>query len=198
MEIYRASRASTSPLAGFFSSWEPSPMGEGSCPVGAFMNNFHRSTSRYRCASWELVRTSSDRADDGFSRHLRDAVRPLQIAYQRLMVAYDGQPVGVECRMAARESWAFVLPDASGSQAWRIQQFDQDGFIGHLCFESFNEAVEDMLRMGYVVTDPGALDRIGATARWAVGVRRAAIMQKHQQGLVSYAEMVDEMTAQFH
>lgn len=35
-----------------------------------------------------------------------------------------------------------------------------------------------MLRMGYLVTDPGALDRVGSTPRRALGVRRAAIMQK--------------------
>ena len=151
---------------------------------------------RYRSRSWEQVRANSGRdIPDEFARHLREVVRPLQIAYQRLMSAYDGHPAGVECRLTNRDSWAFVLPDTSAAKAWRIQQFDQDGFVGHLCFDTFEEAVEDMLRMGYCVPDAGALDRIGSTDRWAIGVQRAAIMQKHQQGLISYRQMVDELLA---
>ena len=151
---------------------------------------------RYRSRAWEHVRASSNRdIHDDFARHLRELVRPLQIAYQRLMSAYGGQPAGVECRLTDRDSWAFVLPDASDAEAWRIQQFDQDGFVGHLCFDTLEEAVEDMLRMGYCVPDAGALDRIGSTARWSIGVQRAAIIQKHQQGLISYRQMVDELLA---
>ncbi|APA90629.1 hypothetical protein BJG93_32750 (plasmid) [Paraburkholderia sprentiae WSM5005] len=153
------------------------------------------STRRYRSSSWESVCAASAAVPAEFARHLRDNARPLQIAYQRLMALYDGQPVCIECRMEDRESWAFVLPDASGAKSWRIQQFDPDGFVGHLCFDSLDGAVEDMLQMGYRVIDPGALDRIGSTARWALGVRRAAIMQKHQQGLVTYRQMVEELSA---
>ena len=119
----------------------------------------------------------------------------MQIAYQRIMAQYGGKPVGVECRMKDRESWAFVLPEASSEKPWRIQQFDNDGFIGHLCFDSVPEAVEEMLRMGYQTVDVGALDRIAATDRWALGVRRSAIMQRHQQGLISYPQMVEELSA---
>jgi len=158
------------------------------------MNSIHSSAKRYRSSAWESVRAASDSGSADFARHLRDVVRPLQVAYQRLMVAYDGHPVGIECRMDARESWAFVLPDASGAKSWRVQQFDLDGLIGHLCFDSLTEAVEDMLRMGYCVTDPGALDRIGSTARWARGLRRAGIMQMHQEGLITYRQMIDEIS----
>ncbi|MEM5371885.1 hypothetical protein V4C53_38510 [Paraburkholderia azotifigens] len=153
-------------------------------------------TPRYRSRSWENVRRACMKGlPADFARHLREVARPLQIAYHRLMSTFDGHPAGIECRIADRDSWAFVLPDSSGVKAWRIQQFDQDGFVGHLCFDSIEEAVEDMLRMGYCVTDPGALDRVGSTNRWAVGVRRAAIMQKHQEGLISYRQMVEELSA---
>ncbi len=159
------------------------------------MNNLSQ-IRRYRSRAWEHVRANSTRdIDDDFARHLREVVRPLQIVYQRLMSAYDGYPECIECRMKDRESWAFVLRDASDIKAWRIQQFDQDGFVGHLCFEGMEEAVEDMLRMGYCVPDAGALDRIGSTVRWAHGVRRAGVMQKHQEGLITYRQMVEEITA---
>lgn len=159
------------------------------------MNFVHLPVQRYRSISWERVRSSTSRLSPDFARHLRDISRPLQIAYQRLMAAYAGQPVGVECRMEDRDSWAFVLPETSDARPWRIQQFDQDGFVGHLCFGSLEEAVEEMLRMGYRVVESGALDRIASTARWARGVRRAALMQKHQEGLISYRQMVEELSA---
>jgi hypothetical protein len=158
------------------------------------MNSFHRRTTRYRSSSWEHVCAASNGIPADFARLLRDEARPLQIAYQRLMSSYDGHPAGIECRLKGRESWAFALPDVSGAKSWRVQQFDRDGFIGHLCFD-LNAAVEDMLRMGYLVTDPGALDRVGSTARWARGIRRAAIMQKHQEGLIKYRQMVEEISA---
>jgi len=160
------------------------------------MKSTHHSPRRYVSASWARVSTASTRdLPRDFARHLRDVARPLQIAYQRLMSAFDGRPTGVECRMKDRDSWAFVLPDASGAKGWRVQQFDLDGFVGHLCFDSVEEAVEDMLRMGYTVTECGALDRIASTSRWTRGVRRSAVMQRHQEGLVTYRQMIEEMAA---
>jgi hypothetical protein len=111
------------------------------------------------------------------------------------MATYGGRPVGVECLVAERDSWAVVLPNACGDKPWRIQQFDTDGFVGHLCLDEFDEAVEEMLRTGYQITDPGALDRVASTSRWSLGVRRVAIMQRHQEGLITYRQMVDELPA---
>ncbi|MGF6603983.1 hypothetical protein P3T23_008738 [Paraburkholderia sp. GAS448] len=153
------------------------------------------SASRYRTRAWEHVRAAHDRVSPDFARILREGARATQIAYQGLMAQYGGQPIGIECRKADRETWAFVLPDACGDKPWRIQQFDQNGFVGHLCFDTITEAVEDMLRMGYRTVDVGALDRVAATDRWALGIRRAAIIQRHQEGLISYAQMVEELSA---
>lgn len=150
--------------------------------------------ARYRTRAWDRVRVSHLRVDPNFARLLRDGARCMQIAYQRLMAQYGGKPIGIECRKKDRDSWAFVLPEASGDKPWRIQQFDQDGFIGHLCFDSIPEAIEEMLRMGYQVVDAGALDRIASTDRWALGVRRAGIMQRHQEGEISYSQMVEELS----
>ena len=151
--------------------------------------------ARYRTRAWERVRVSHLRLDANFARLLREGARGIQIAYQRIMAGYGGCPIGIECRLKDRDSWAFVLPEASGDKPLRVQQFDQDGFIGHLCFDSIPEAVEEMLRMGYQFVDVGALDRIAATDRWALGVRRAGIMQRHQEGQISYSQMVEELSA---
>ncbi|VVE17514.1 MULTISPECIES: hypothetical protein [Pandoraea] len=153
------------------------------------------STPRYRTRAWERVRVAHRRVSPAFARILREGARPNQIAYQSLMAQYGGEPVGIECRNSNREAWAFVLPEASGDQPWRIQQFDQDSFIGHMCFDTIEEAVEEMLRMGYRRVDVGALDRVAATDRWALGVRRSAIMQRHQEGLISYRQMAEELSS---
>ncbi|WP_321907981.1 hypothetical protein [Burkholderia cepacia] len=129
-----------------------------------------------------------------FARIIREGARATQIAYQVIMSRYNGEPIGIECRRSDRDSWAFVLPEASGGLRWRIQQFDRDSFVGHLCFDSVPEAVEAMLDMGYRTIDEGALDKVASTDRWALGVRRSAIMQCHQEGKISYAQMVDELT----
>jgi len=150
---------------------------------------------RYRTRAWEHVRSAENRVSCAFARIMRESARAAQIAYQRLMAQYGGEPIGVECRREDRESWAFVLADASGDKPWRIQQFDPNGFIGHLCFDTIPEAVEEMLRMGYQTEDVGALDRVAATDRWALGIRRAAVMQRHQEGLISYSQMAEELSA---
>lgn len=150
---------------------------------------------RYRTRAWELARSERTGSLADFARHLREVARPTQIAYQRLMLACGGQPAGVECRMEGREAWAFVLPNVHGDEPWRVQYFDLDGFSGHTCHKTLEGAVEDMLNMGYRIVDAGALDRVALTVRWTFGVRRAAVMQKHQEGLISFKEMNDELRA---
>lgn len=162
-------------------------------------NSPAKTPKRYRTRQWEHARAVllelTDYRTSEFAKHVREGARATQIAYQKLMSRYDGNPLGVECRMKDRDSWAFVLPNVSGDKPLRIQQFDLNGFIGHLCFDTIAEAVEEMLRMGYRTLDSGALDRIAATDQWALGIRRAAIMQRHQEGLISYAQMVEHLSA---
>lgn len=150
---------------------------------------------RFRTTAWERARRARSPGRPDFARYLRRIARPMQICYQQLMQAYNGEPVGVECRMLERDAWAFVVPDVSGAEPWRIQRFDLDGFVGHGSYGTLAEAVQGMLQEGYRITDAGALDRVAASTRWAKGVRRAAVMQKHQEGLITYAQMIEEMTS---
>ncbi|ASW03880.1 hypothetical protein [Paraburkholderia aromaticivorans] len=155
------------------------------------MNQVH--PQRYRTTTWERARVAHLRGRPDFARHLRGIARPMQISYQRLMQAYNGEPVGVECRERERDAWAFVVPEMSGSGRWRIQRFDLDGFVGHMCFDTLAIAVENMLQEGYRILDAGALDRVAATNRWAKGIKRAAVVQRCQEGLITYAQMLDEL-----
>lgn len=149
---------------------------------------------RYRTTSWERARTATLRGrPDDFAKFLRKLARPTQVAFQRLMSAYNGEPIGIELKSKDRDAWAFIVANMSGNEAWRIVLFDLDGFFSHSCYNEFVEAVERMLQDGYVTVDGGALDRVAATARWAMGVRRAAVMQRHQERLTTYEEMLQEM-----
>lgn len=150
---------------------------------------------RYRCQRWVRACNARSSKVAGFAKHLREAARPTQIAYQRVMSAYGGEPVGVEIKNEALESWAFVVTNVYGDKPWRVQQFDQDGFVGHLCHISLESAVEDMLRLGYRTIDSGALDRITVTPRWHLGMRRSAIAQRHQEELSTFSQMLAEQNA---
>lgn len=152
-------------------------------------------TMRFRTAQWERVRVAHLRVAPDFARHLRQIASPVQICYQQLMQAYKGEPVGIECRSIHRAAWAFVAPEMSGSEPWRIQRFDEDGFVGHTCHNSLEDAVESLLEEGFRVPDPGALDRVGASERWARGVRLAAVRQRFQEGLITFQQMLEEAAA---
>ncbi|WP_425953103.1 hypothetical protein [Ralstonia pseudosolanacearum] len=112
------------------------------------------------------------------------------------MAAYNGEPIGIECLMGDRERWAFVVPEMSGDdRQWRVQYFDADGFVGHSCYETLPLAVETVIQEGYRTPDPGALDRISRTPRWALGVKKAAIHQRCQQQMITFSQMIAEMKA---
>ncbi|MFP3637744.1 hypothetical protein [Paraburkholderia sp. SIMBA_054] len=155
----------------------------------------NQNAQRYRTSSWERARTAHRRCKADFAAHLRRIAAPMQIAYQRLMSAHNGLPVGIECRMGSRASWAFVVSEMSSAEKWRVQYFDEGGFVGHGCYASIKEAVESMMRDGYRTPDPGALDRTASTPRWAVGMKRSAIRQRCQEGLITFPQMIEEMEA---
>ncbi|WP_241023823.1 hypothetical protein [Burkholderia sp. Ac-20365] len=127
---------------------------------------------------------------------MRRIAAPVQIAYQRLMSTYAGSPVGIECRLGDRRQWCFIVEEMSSAEdKWRIQFFDEDGFVGHGCEKTLEKAVERIVQEGYRTIDPGALDRIASTPRWARGVKVATIRQKHQEGLIDFQQMCTEMKA---
>ena len=125
----------------------------------------------YMTRSWKYLK---DRSWIGmgadFARQLRESARPAQIAYVRIMTKHRGDPSGVEYRhYSDPERWAFVLPDASGD-GMRIQFFDLRSFSGHQCYQTLDEAVQEMVKQGYRIEDAGVLDRVSVTSAWAEGL----------------------------
>ena len=150
--------------------------------------------ARYRTRGLARICDKAAELDPKFAQVLRESARPAQIAYQKIMGRHEGNPVGVECRAVKREAWAFVLADVSCPGRFRIQYFDLDWFSGHYVHKTLEEAVEDMVTSGYRQIDTGALDRVAATERWALGVKRSAIMQRHQSGMIDWATAVGELS----
>ncbi len=151
--------------------------------------------ARWRTTHWQHVRERElEISDPEFARHLREHARPAQIAFQRLMKHSDGEPWGIECKSRSREAWAFILPDVSGDSPVRAQFFDLDGFSGHFCYGSLIKAVEGMIADGYQVLDPGALDRVAGTERWAEGVRRCELRLQFNLGRITWVEMLERMS----
>ena len=152
--------------------------------------------TRYRAACWLRANTAFSRSGNKeFARMLRKQTYPVQKVYRQLMDSYAGEPLGVECRSISRQQWAFVAPETGVPGQFRVQYFDEDGFTGHFVHTKLEEAVESMLREGYRVIEAGALDKIAATPRWARGVQVATLRQRCQEGLMSFAEMVEAMKA---
>jgi hypothetical protein len=151
---------------------------------------------RYRAACWLSANTAFERTgNDGFAKMLRESAFRIQTVYRKMMTAYAGEPLGIECQSTSRQAWAFVAPEPGDSGQFRIQYFDADGFSGHEVHREFTEALEAMIAEGFRVVDAGALDRNAATPRWARGVKVAALRQKHQEGLMTFPEMLDAMQA---
>jgi hypothetical protein len=149
---------------------------------------------RYRAQCW-LTANTAWAGNDFFEKLLKESAFRIQTVYRRLMTAYSGEPVGIECRTDSRNAWAFVAQEPCESGRFRIQYFDEDGFSNHLVYNDLPEAVETMLSEGFRNVDAGALDRVAATPRWARGVKVATLRQKYQEGLMTYPEMLDALEA---
>lgn len=128
--------------------------------------------------------------DDPFEQHLLDLAVPPALAYNRIMVAYNGNPSGVEFKHHERDSWAFVLPDAAESGHSRIQYFDRNGFISHRSIDTLEMAVVDMVVERYTVDAPGTLDRLAATTQWRRGMAVAYLIQELGAGLITHQEFI--------
>jgi hypothetical protein len=151
---------------------------------------------RFQTRQWQRVRDKNFEQGHAFGKHLREIARPTQIAFQRLMASHQGEPIGVECRARTRDAWAFVMHEVSSPEyAYRLQYFDLHGFCGHSCYHSLTEAVESMLGEGYQTIDAGALDRCASTDQWKLSTKRLEFRLQFDRGLISYAEMVERMSA---
>lgn len=141
-----------------------------------------------------LLETKSD-LSDGFTRHVLSLSFDDAVTFDCIMCEYNGDPSGVEFVSSKRDMWAFVLPDMSSPGKHRIQYFDARGFCSHATFDTTHEAVHTMVREGYCVPDPGALDRLSTTDSWHRGTQVAALLMEHNCGRISYTDFIERCNA---
>jgi hypothetical protein len=118
----------------------------------------------------DLKQRAIEGLDPDFLRHLRSLERPVQITYARIMAAYEGEPVGIELRHKDMACWAFVLPNVSSPEPWRSQYFDDFAISRHECHYTLESALISIIREGYRIPDPGALDRAAKGEKWKQGL----------------------------
>ena len=66
--------------------------------------------------------------------------------------------------------WMMVLEDVSGGGRWRTQDFDLNGFVGHITFATKEQAIEHAASMCFTIRDDEALDRIQDTPAFQAGI----------------------------
>lgn len=140
-----------------------------------------------------LVRLLEERCDlnDEFHQHLLELTMPGAVAYNDIMVRFDGNPSGIEFKSRSSNQWAFVLPDASEPGKQRIQYFDDRSFFSHHPYSTIAEAVMAMVSEGYREEDSGALDRVSATETWRKGTAVAALKMKLDRGLIDWKAFLE-------
>lgn len=146
----------------------------------------------YMTSHWAHLMATRHERDPALAAYLRRLERPNQIAFHRLMAAYGGHPVGVECVDNEGTRWAFAVPNVQTryrAAPWRVQTFDVHGFIGHETHTSFTEAIESLVR-SYPVIDAGALERCVSTKEWDVGQALQEWRDRHLRGDITFEQML--------
>lgn len=92
-------------------------------------------------------------------------------------------------RKPGEARWMMILRDASAPGNWRTQPFDEDGFSGHMTFAERGQAIEDAAKAGFTQRDDQALDRLQDTPRFRRGLLAAELLQEHNAGEISLAEV---------
>ena len=100
-------------------------------------------------------------------------------ALTRLLSLNQGRALGLELRHQAREMWVAIFPDASEPGRFRHQSFDTRCFFSHSTFDTEIEALKDAIDNGFLIHDPGSLDRLAATVSWSQGLAALEEVQRH-------------------
>jgi len=152
---------------------------------------------RYLTPTWRrLVSDTRTCRNDVFERHLREAVRPMQICFTRMMRACSGQPVGFEFRHADREEWCVILPEPvsdGAEQIWRLLTFDRRGLNAHSVHKSIDVGIEQAIRAGFQDPDPGALDDVSTQPLWGLAQAQYDCRDQFFRNLLSKEQFMIEM-----
>ena len=92
--------------------------------------------------------------------------------------------------------YAFILPDASEQDRFRLTNFDENGFSGHSTFDTAEQALDDAIRSGYREMADGALESMSQKDSFKAGNEWAAKIQQINSGQITWKELVESRTDQ--
>lgn len=113
---------------------------------------------------------------------LKDAIKELMFHKEQIQRGFihlnDGKIIGIEAAAhAGRPRWAAILPETGGKLV-RIQYWDENGLLGHTCFNNEQEALEAFVSMGYLHFDKGSFSRMAQTQSFIDGMARTEESQR--------------------
>jgi hypothetical protein len=123
-------------------------------------------------------------------------IRENQARHENLLALYaelDEFGVGMIIANESGDSFAQVLPDASEPGRFRYSGFRSIGWTTHYTVDSLDEVVLEAFKAGYTrVAARDTLELMSATLEWKKGSERLAHIQAHQNGHLSWDEMLAE------
>ncbi|MGE8065204.1 hypothetical protein [Pseudomonas sp. NPDC089569] len=123
-------------------------------------------------------------------------IREIQVRQEKLQALYaelDEVGVGMIVANESGDSFALILPDASEPGRFRYSGFRAIGWMTHYTVDTLDEAVLEAFKAGYTrVAARDTLDKMSATTEWKKGCERLAHIQAHQNGHLTWTEMLSE------
>lgn len=95
---------------------------------------------------------------------------------------------GLELVNKSCDRWAFILNDPSEPGRYRYQEFDKNGFLGHMSYDTVEQTLMEASSAGYNQHDPGALTRLSETRMWADGMAVNSVVQAMNSQMISFEE----------
>lgn len=123
-------------------------------------------------------------------------IRESQARQEKLQALYaelDEVGVGMIVANESGDSFALISPDASEPGRFRYSGFRAIGWMTHYTVDTLDEVVLEAFKAGYTcVAARDTLDKMSATTEWIKGCERLAHIQAHQNGTLSWNEMLNE------
>ncbi len=145
---------------------------------------------KYKTDDHESMIEYGEKSADPFYTDLFSFAYPKAKAYNDIMTTHKGQPEGVEYTNDAGDRYAYVTPDATEEEKFRVQYFDKDGFSSHATRDTREQALEEMIDDGFRTEAKGALDKLSGTPEFQRGNEVSSLISKLNSGEIDHAEFV--------
>lgn len=141
------------------------------------------------------VDNTADQATHGESISFDEIVAESQAMIEQ-GVRHIGEidPCGI-VKHVRNERWMMILEDVSGGGRWRIQNFDANGFEGHIIFSNKVEAVRHAAAQDFTARDDGALDRIQNSDSFQAGLYASDQLRLLNGGDITFKDYCARMKA---